>query len=107
MMKRPGIAVSFAWLLCLFMLVSALDRVPDPPVLSHHPPDTKTVCLSHSVQKSVDSNAKLYGSILADQLEPFWFTLRSISRAYSPGPRQAEVRQAADPSPPVLRSYSL
>jgi hypothetical protein len=100
MLKRTKRLVSFPWLLCLAILVSAFDRVPDPPALNHHGPNIKAVCRCHGVQRLVDRGVKQYSYLPTQKLDPQWFTFEHAFDVESPETRRIEIRQAGDPSPP-------
>ena len=90
-----------ACLLCLMVLVSSLDTLPDPPAIQ--PQAVQSILLSQICHVAVAAkNLELDWLAWASQFPSSLSALDQISESGKPGYEFTLVRQATDTSPPHL-----
>jgi hypothetical protein len=90
-----------AYLLCVLIVIAAVDRVPDPPFLKPHHDKAATLCFGGHYQPDSDRDPAFEQTLLHALPEVPVFGW-SVPCGNTPQPRFALcLRQACDSSPPV------
>jgi hypothetical protein len=94
-----------AWLLCVLLISASLDQVADPPAVTSHGSEIKSLCSPHLLESAADHVFVGHSFVsLLPQPGPMWLIPAQLSRPEMPNTRATVVRHAADPSPPRLFS---
>jgi hypothetical protein len=91
-----------AMVLCVFMVVSTIDAVPDPPAVAPHTVDVKVSCLRDFVGSLRDE--PLTGGLACDSLHDPMHHVSPVEATERKLPSDwvALAGYAADSSPPLL-----
>src|SRR5579864_6388987 len=94
-------AVRASWLLCASIVVTCLDRVPDPPAIKQRTIQSQALDLIPQLPSAVDENQQS-ACYLSDPRSPTLLTARKGGSeiCFRVGETPL-LRQAADPSPPA------
>lgn len=95
------------WLLCALTLIASLDGIPDPPAVKSGTNDVKAVAVSNPLQGLAGGEPRSNSMVPGPGTATRWTALRQIFEARIPIAEVAQVRQAADPSPPAILPAEL
>ncbi len=91
-----------SYLLCLFLLVASLDRVPDPPVVQPHPDKAAAFCFTALHQVAADRDHAWFRVLFDPRSHARCFEKSLLAEHKPASLLAAYVIEASDSSPPTV-----
>jgi hypothetical protein len=92
--------IAAAWLFCGFLVISSVDRIPDPPAIGPHGFDGKSLRAGACARPAADEPPAVVASSSQQQLSPRRLVAGIVPEIVASLHRFALISGAANTSPP-------